>query len=417
VINRSRFTVLSDFLFLRVSSLYLKLNLSHATQEGLVIDPTSGPQLKASEALAYWTGFTGEHYLRLNLFSRMRSGAEARLRERGFAESGNAPIPRLYPHSITPQRFRDQYVLGYTPVVLKGLGAAWPAIQKWNPQFFKSQYGSEQVCVRVKAGGVGAESIYTRDVSMAELIDDVMGGGEYYANNLEDVFNSHAELRSDLLLPQLEEWSCANPPKLQPGQRKGWRIPRWGQILSTQIFISSATGRTGYHCASGGNFFLQVYGRKRWLFVNPRHTAFIYPIIRKDFIYSSSAVDARMTPEEIARAGYPLYNFVPKYEVVLEPGDVLYSPQWWWHTVDNLSESIGVAMRFRTAVFACNPVYSAMTTVSPTLWRHLFQVVRTGWGTDATGARTFFEPEGAKLDVRLRPSARVPLRSSKGAGS
>lgn len=380
-----------------------------------MIDRKSAPHLSLSQALTYWGGFVGEHYLRLPLFSRFRSRVEGGLLSQGLPQGGIVQIPRVDPRATSPQRFLKDYVRGYTPVVIKGLGSTWPAVQNWTPEFFKSRYGEETVCVRIKAAGVGAESVYTRDVTMAELVDNVLRGGEYYANNIEDLFNAHPELRNDLLLLELEAYSCPNPPKITPGQKKGWRLPKWGEILSTQIFISNAKGRTGYHCASGGNFFLQVYGRKRWLFVNPRHTPFIYPIIRKDFMYSSSAVDSRMSTRDLVKEGYPLYNLIPKYEVVLEPGDVLYSPQWWWHTVDNLSESIGVAMRFRTGALAGNPVYSAMTTLSPALWRHLYQVFRTGWGTDTTGARTFFEPEGGKLDVRLRPPTRVPVRS-KGAG-
>jgi hypothetical protein len=152
-----------------------------------------------------------------------------------------------------------------------------------------------------------------------------------------------------------------------------------------------------------------VYGRKRWRFVNPRHTPFMYPVVRKDFFYSASAVDARMTTQERLSAGYPLYDRIPVYEAVLEPGDVLYSPQWWWHTVDNLSDSIGVAMRFRAGIFAGNPVYSVMTALSPNLLRHLLRIIRTGWGADATAAKTLFEPEGQALAVR------VPERTAKGS--
>jgi hypothetical protein len=244
---------------------------------------------------------------------------------------------------------------------------------------------------------------------LAEMVANIQSNGEYYANNLEDLFNEHPEFRDDLLLREIEVYSRA-APKVDPGATKGWRLPRWGEVLSTQIFISNANGRTGYHCAAGGNFFLQVYGRKRWVFVNPRHTPFMYPVIRKDFIYSGSPVDVRMDSEEQTRAGYGLYNLIPKYEAVLEPGDVLYSPQWWWHTVDNLSLSIGVAMRFRTGAFAENPIYSAMTGLSPHMLRHLLRIFRTGWGSDATAARTIFEREGSGVKVPFPPSKNVPLK-------
>ncbi len=377
-----------------------------------MIDRNSAPELTLKEALTYWTGFVGEHFLRLRSFARLRSRAEIRILARGLPEAGVVPVPKIDPRSIDPQVFRTQYVQGYTPVVLKGVGAAWPAVHKWTPGFFKTRYGNETVCVRVKAASVGPESVYTRDITMAEFIDNVLSGGEHYASNVEDLFNTNPELRNDLYLAELEAYSCREPRRSAPDSKRGWRIPNWGEILSTQIFISNSNARTGYHCASGGNFFLQVYGRKRWLFVNPRHTAFMYPVIRKDLFYSASALDARMSSLSLAQAGYPLYNLIPKYEAVLEPGDVLYSPQWWWHTVDNLSDSIGVALRFRTDIFANNPLYSVMAMFSPDLLRALYQIVRTGWSADAVTVRRLFEPEGKALDIRV-PRGQRPESAQK----
>jgi hypothetical protein len=381
-----------------------------------VIDRNSDPRLGLSEATAYWTGFVGEHYLRLPYFGQLRKRVEEELLRRNPPEMGTVQIPRIDPRETAPGQIRRDYVKGYVPFVLKGVAAGWPAIRKWTPEFFASNYGADKICVRVKSAGVGAESVYTRDVTVTELVDNIRNDGEYYANNLEDLFNNHPELRKDLLLREVEAYSCADPPKFAPGEKRGWRLPRWGEILSTQIFISNANGRTGYHCAAGGNFFLQVHGRKKWVFVNPRHSPFMYPVIRKDFFYSCSAVDFRMGRDEQMKEGFGLYNLIPKYEVVLEPGDVLYSPQWWWHTIDNLGLSIGVAMRFRTGAFAGNPVYSAMTGLSPNLLKHLSRVFRTGWGSDTTAARTIFEPEGSKVKVPLPPSKSVPLKSEAAAG-
>lgn len=376
-----------------------------------MIDKNSDPHLRLSEAATYWSSFVGEHYLHLPLFAKLRQTIEAGLLQRNLPERGKMPVPAIDPASITPQQFRRGYIKRYAPIVLKGLAAEWPAVRKWSPEFFQANYGAENLCVRAKAVGVGQESVYTKDITLAELVEDMRHGGEYYGTNLEDLFNHNPELREDLLIPELETFSCARPLGLSPSQRKGGRYPRWGEIFSTQIFITRR-GRTGYHCAAGGNFFVQVYGRKRWVFVNPRHTPFMYPVIRKDFFYSGSTVDDRMGRDELFQAGHGLYNFIPKYEVVLDPGDVLYSPQWWWHTVDNLGPSIGVSMRFLSAPFASNPVYSTMSMFSPNVVRHFFQIIRTGWGVDRTGARTLFEPEPSQA----KAAANRPAGKTEAAG-
>jgi hypothetical protein len=50
-----------------------------------------------------------------------------------------------------------------------------------------------------------------------------------------------------------------------------------------------------------------------------------------------------------------------------------------------------------------------MTMLSPNVVRHFFQVIRTGWGIDRTGARTLFEPEPseAKAPATGRPAAKT----------
>jgi len=83
--------------------------------------------------------------------------------------------------------------------------------------------------------------------------------------------------------------------------------------------------------------------------------------------------------------------------------------------VDNLELSIGVAMRFRTGAFAENPLYAAMTGLSPNMLRHLFRIVRTGWGSDATAARTIFEREGSGVTVPFPPSKPVPIKTESTA--
>ncbi len=365
-----------------------------------MIDRDSSPTLSPREAVLYWTGFAGEYYFRSELFGRVRGRVEDRLLRQGLPERGVGSVPSIDPRAITPRAFREDWVQAYAPVVMKGFGSSWPAFRKWTPEFFQSRYGNEKVCVRLKSAGLGPESVYAREVTVAQFVEDILSGGESYASNLEDLFNANPELRDDLDIPGLLPYSCADAARVARRSRR-WRIPKRGEILSTQIFISNGRGRTGYHCAIGGNFFLQVYGRKRWLFVNPRHTAFMHPYVRKDFLYSASAIDPRLSREDLTRQGFPLYDFAPKYEVVLEPGDLLYSPQWWWHQVDNLGDSIGVAMRFRNDMFAGNPMYSAMAICSKTVLRYWYEIFRTGWGSDTAAVRKLFEPEGRKLDIRL----------------
>ena len=87
------------------------------------------------------------------------------------------------------------------------------------------------------------------------------------------------------------------------------------------------------YCTNGINLFVQVYGNKEWTFVDPKFTKWMYPVTRKDMFYAASYLDWRKDVKGQEEDGYPLYKYVPKFKTLLQPGDVLFSPQWWWHAL------------------------------------------------------------------------------------
>ena len=138
----------------------------------------------------------------------------------------------------------------------------------------------------------------------------------------------------------------------------------------TQLFAGKKSTGTWWHCAGGMNFFLMLNGSKKWTFIDPAYSPFVFPItegkgktmyylssvVDRSEVYKSSksklgAVDTANMDEyeqsEVTDLMRTMFDSCPKYEVILEPGDVLYNPAWWWHEVQNITEqSIGVATRW-----------------------------------------------------------------------
>jgi hypothetical protein len=118
------------------------------------------------------------------------------------------------------------------------------------------------------------------------------------------------------------------------------------------------------------------------------------PIARRDMFYAASAVDTRLSDAELAEAGFPLYRFATRLTADLRPGDALFVPQWWWHSVETTAPSIGVATRTINSLLLGNPLLSAMWITSSVFRRAMLTILRTGWGSDAaTGAKVAFTPE------------------------
>ena len=61
---------------------------------------------------------------------------------------------------------------------------------------------------------------------------------------------------------------------------------------------------------------------------------------------------SNVDPYEGANERYPLFKYLDGVEVVLEPGDLLWNPPFYWHHVLNQSESIGMGFRFNSVAAA-----------------------------------------------------------------
>src|SRR5690606_16551383 len=107
------------------------------------------------------------------------------------------------------------------------------------------------------------------------------------------------------------------------------------------------------------NCFINIYGQKEWTFVHPKYSAAMYSSIFNKGIFVGSLVKHN-APVGFLEKNQPLYNRIPKLRIVLQPGDMLINPPWWWHAINNLPPaSIAIASRWKIQMpyQRQNPVY------------------------------------------------------------
>jgi hypothetical protein len=107
------------------------------------------------------------------------------------------------------------------------------------------------------------------------------------------------------------------------------------------------------------NIFAQVEGRKRFLLFNPDQFDLLYPGPLNTRSQHLSRIDVK-APDlkrfpKAARAEY--------WEAVVEPGDLLFMPAFWWHQVSAPSLAVSVNYWWRADVRDC---------VSPAFFRQLY---------------------------------------------
>ncbi|MGL5834277.1 MAG: cupin-like domain-containing protein, partial [Waterburya sp.] len=179
-----------------------------------------------------------------------------------------------------------------------------------------------------------------------------------YLSFCSNIFSSHPELSEELGYLDFRKYLGGNSTR----------------HLGAQLFLGvhQATG-TGAHCAGSYNLFFQIAGQKKWTFVHPDYLWLMYPMLERDFSFCASFLK-KDYDEQYLNQYAPLQQYCPKYEAVLEPGDILLNPPWLWHAIDNLTdETIAVATRWvPLGIKRSNTFFDLMQFVSPRVWQERF---------------------------------------------
>lgn len=160
---------------------------------------------------------------------------------------------------------------------------------------------------------------------LSEVFEEILAGPEQCNKHLNIFEVDVPELLGTVELPDFIEAKTVRPVK--------------GNLWA-------GTGNvTHLHLDSSNNFFFQVVGKKRFILFEPVNYNFLYPKPPhlSEFRYVQDA-----DPDK-----FPLFRFAKKIDVVLNPGDFLYLPPFWWHQVESFNPYVSVNYRGYPHVGQC----------------------------------------------------------------
>lgn len=256
-------------------------------------------------------------------------------------------LPIIHIDDLTKQKFIDISKNFSRPIVIKGFLKNCAAVKKWNLDFFQQNYGDVLLPV-IQDGSLDSHAKYITNsgnhgyicTTMNEFIKSIQDGNKMYVNNVSRIFGLFPELLTDMNLDDI---------------RKYTGIDMTNEIHVTNLFFGGNGTGTSLHCAITGNFFYNIYGNKKWYLIDPKWSKYLRPRLSRTGLFAVSLLDICK-----AQPGDPILN-IPRYEIILEPGDLLFNPPWWWHAVANESEyTIACANRFTDfkCAFYNNLLYS-----------------------------------------------------------
>lgn len=235
-------------------------------------------------------------------------------------------VPVVDASAISVEEFARTYMFPRRPVLLRGAAAAWPAVGRWTPDFFREHFGDKTITVDSDDGQSLREFNFGEYIQIAT--DGTTPGRRLpYIRNLwlADYFPT---LQDDILdCPFMTpNWFQVSPLRDIVSESSGGHWPRWLEFFFNAPgrrfpFVHIDTCNTHAWCA-------QIFGRKRfWLWeAAPARNGARYPCLRGDL--------ATFFPDAVAHTG------------VASAGDIVFVPAAWYHTTESETVSITVSGNF-----------------------------------------------------------------------
>jgi hypothetical protein len=224
------------------------------------------------------------------------------------------------------QEFLERYYAVGRPVILGGEMDDWPALARWTPDYLRAKIGPALVEYQ---GGRTANPRFEMEKeshrrqapfdAFIDAITEISHGNDAYltAYNSERNREALAPLADDMgFLDKFLTRDVATPHGM--------------------AWIGPAGTVTSLHHDLTNNFIAQVVGRKRLL---------VLPAAEVGRLYNHQHVFSRIADLEAPDLDLTLYPRLVGarlYDVVLEPGEILFMPLGWWHQVEALDFSVTV---------------------------------------------------------------------------
>jgi len=236
----------------------------------------------------------------------------------------------------TPEKilaFEQHYIRNKIPCIIRNGMDHWQANKKWTKrrlskkyrnQSFKCGEDDEGHNVKIKMKYYTQYMSSTTDDSPLYIFD---------ANYGEHPKNKHLMEDYEIPLPFQDDIFDYVPDKKRPPHR-------W-------IVMGPARSGTGIHIDPLGTsaWNALVSGYKRWFILPTQVPASVHKVTSED---DRDQRDEAITWFSMARKRTlrRLPADVEPIEVIQKPGEIMYVPSGWWHTVLNLTETVAVTQNF-----------------------------------------------------------------------
>jgi len=195
------------------------------------------------------------------------------------------------------------------PIILRGVASSWPALNRWDREYFLSRWGEAVVgaALGLPTHGVPfleAEATLRHQLTLRAFWKEMEASGRCYIEQL--------------------------PLSVLPGLDDDLRMTELvgaTDRLDLNVWLGRGT-RSGLHCDPRDNLITMIRGHKLVVMASSAEARRLYP-------FRDTIIKSQVNVERPDFARFPRAAEVEMQIGRLMPGDVLYIPAGWWHYVSS----------------------------------------------------------------------------------
>ncbi|OKH43165.1 hypothetical protein NIES2101_31185 [Calothrix sp. HK-06] len=270
-------------------------------------------------------------------------------------QSTTNSIIRLY--KPTKQEFLSQVKQG-KPFLINGVADQWNAYKNWSNDYLVNVCGDNLVPVETYAKNFSQNYNYA-------CLDNYHRKPMPFKKYLDVVNGNYNDDNYSYYMAQVDF------PKYFPELVKDIVYPEYFQKKPkvTYLFFGfsnqKSTSTSYLHFDEVHNIFVQIRGQKRFLLYPPSNYLSFYPFLEDN---RQTSTMSKVNPDKANMESFPNFPWQDKIEIILEAGDILYLPPFWWHHVTSVSENISLTFWYPPSVkdfFTQTGFFSSFCQMAP----------------------------------------------------
>jgi len=232
-----------------------------------------------------------------------------------------------------------------TPVLVKGLFSDTIGVRRWSELEYLSKKLENITLPVIPNAKLGyAQSNRYIDLfsnAFKDIITNKTSTKYLFFPSLSTININNTDKKNYNKLTKLTNEIVHHDLELERILWKGFGSKKHKNYFGSQIIIgrgskdTEETTGTGWHCAAGNNWFIQVVGKKKWYFLNPKYSRLLKPLRFGTLSFNIGYKNI-----------FKYHDNLPLEYAYVETGDLLYNPDVYWHTIKNYEGlTIGVPVR------------------------------------------------------------------------